>query len=526
MMKKLLMMVMFILTISLFSSVSVYAAQDIFKVDSATHINLVGKDRFAVDLQSNELIFANEPLSREYEEIWLEVRKGKGFNKSDTALKATYARGKGDSTRIDLKGLADGTYSLYIGYVFYGDAEAASNCENEDSTYFEDENSTGDGGLAEDSDYSEDGDYGEPENSAENENSAEDDNKLYALPSYDSYDFSIVVKGGKSSFKRPESYAANVKIVAKERTDEYVQDFYQNKGNLDYFKKTGILKQAKSIVSGITDDYEKVKAIQSWVYANIDYDWAAFYGTASLRYLSADDVLTGKITVCEGYANLTVALMQAAGFPAKKITGTANGVNGWGGHAWTEVYVDNRWVFMDSTWGDNYFDMPLIQYSIDHHRDDRGTFDEDNDIWEGELEFLDTSNFCEVLKSVPGFHVGDVVESTYGFNIKNLYLDAKCSKPFTLNTFKVDSGNFAIFVKTPKTCSIVYYLQADNAYKSLINYTSADAKEGSKLKAPKTPTKKGYTFVGWYEQDSGKKWNFKTGKVKDDTLLVAHFRKN
>jgi len=105
-MKKFLSAVILFIAISLFPSISANAAQDEFKVDTATHINLIAKDKFAVDLQSNELLFANEPLSAEYEEIWLEVRKGKSYSESDTVLKVTYARGQGNGAKIDLKGLS------------------------------------------------------------------------------------------------------------------------------------------------------------------------------------------------------------------------------------------------------------------------------------------------------------------------------------------------------------------------------------------------------------------------------------
>lgn len=77
--------------------------------------------------------------------------------------------------------------------------------------------------------------------------------------------------------------------------------------------------------------------------------------------------------------------------------------------------------------------------------------------------------------------------------------------------------------------NVVYYTQLDNAYKSLIYYAGDTVEKGSKLKEPKAPTKKGYTFVGWYDDpnpDYAKKWNFKKNKVTDNLILVARFKKN
>lgn len=76
--------------------------------------------------------------------------------------------------------------------------------------------------------------------------------------------------------------------------------------------------------------------------------------------------------------------------------------------------------------------------------------------------------------------------------------------------------------------TVTYYTQLDNAYKSLIYYAKETVEKGSKLKGPKTPTKKGYTFVGWYDDPNpsyAKKWDFKKDKVTESTILVARFKK-
>ena len=311
-------------------------------------------------------------------------------------------------------------------------------------------------------------------------------------------------------------------------------------------------------MKGITDDYEKVRAIQSWVYENIDYDWDAFEGRAPLRYLSAADVLKGKITVCDGYANLTVALIQAVGIPAKKITGIGNGINGWGAHAWTEAYVDNRWVFMDSTWGDKWFDMPLYEYSIDHKRYDQGPFSPDHDIEDGSLYFYDIANDV-TLKEVKNLPFNTVINSTYGFDIKDLFFDAESKKPFQLGTMKLTSSERTIFVDYGRgkgRYSVEFVIKDPNGYAydgnayeyygyegyshesttpfypyfGLTRNVSATgwqyfAAHKSKLKKPVDPVIKGYEFIGWYNADTGKKWDFSKDKVKGSTRLETRWKK-
>lgn len=529
-MKKILFALTFFIAISLFSDVSANAAQGGFRVDTATHINLVERDRFAVNLELNKLIFENEPLSKGYEDIWLEVLKG-----GNTVKKVTYMRGEGDGAKIDLAGLADGTYVLRIGYVFYRTIG-----EEEEDEYGEDE-------------------Y------------VETDNGIYAFPNYASYGFDIVVKGGKAGFKCTEKYPENLKFIASERTDIYALDFYKNKSELDYFKKTGILKLANSIVAGITDDYAKVKAIHDWVANNIWYDWDLFaymegFGEEpGTSYISPADVLKYKRTVCDGYARLTTALLQAVGFPAKYVSGRAFVWGKWAGHAWTEVYVDNRWLFFDATWdsqnsygdgefseqracSDEWFDVPLGIYSGSHEIGfsavSANNLYGDDDAWDGTLVFVDANNFNKVLKEVKNFPLNGVVNSTYGFDIKDLY-DGN-NKPLKLGKMKVDSTNFVIPVDVchgkaptqvrynvvdPQGYIIDYedsfYINFDYNYgegdyytnyygyiqREMPPYLAVPADE--LLKKPVDPVLKGYTFIGWYNKDTGKKWNFTTDKFTE-----------
>lgn len=57
--------------------------------------------------------------------------------------------------------------------------------------------------------------------------------------------------------------------------------------------------------------------------------------------------------------------------------------------------------------------------------------------------------------------------------------------------------------------------------------TTQNVKSGDFAKEPTSPTKEGYTFVKWY-QDQGltKQFNFKTTKITKDTTIYAEFAGN
>jgi len=126
-----------------------------------------------------------------------------------------------------------------------------------------------------------------------------------------------------------------------------------------------IIRLAEEITKNAKDDMERVKLIHKWVATNIAYDTEAYFSGNAGDY-SALDTLRLKKAVCNGYARLTAALCRAAGIRTKIISGVAIYADmgqTWEdvdttlpNHAWNEVFVDGRWVVMDTTWDAGYVD--------------------------------------------------------------------------------------------------------------------------------------------------------------------------
>lgn len=161
-----------------------------------------------------------------------------------------------------------------------------------------------------------------------------------------------------------------------------------------------IIEIAKSITYGIDKDYDKALALHDWVCKNIFYDTDSIDGLSNNAPYIATDVLKSKRAVCLGYSNLYAALCRSLDIPCNVVTGYALGVGTgekvWNkinsataeaNHAWNEVYLDNRWVIVDTTWDsknkiiDNiankdenishlYFDANLKFFSGNHRIDE------------------------------------------------------------------------------------------------------------------------------------------------------------
>lgn len=134
-------------------------------------------------------------------------------------------------------------------------------------------------------------------------------------------------------------------------------------------RKTEIPELAAVLTQNRKTEMEKCRAIFVWIVENIAYDVATLEKQKArsrdkLPAQEAADVLASQLGVCEGYANLFVALCQQAGIrtiviPGKsKSAGEIAGV----GHIWIMAYADGRWRLFDPTWGSGHRDADTQRF--------------------------------------------------------------------------------------------------------------------------------------------------------------------
>jgi transglutaminase-like putative cysteine protease len=145
--------------------------------------------------------------------------------------------------------------------------------------------------------------------------------------------------------------------------------------------------------------YTKMMAVHDFIALNIAYDKDALKAE---QYLHNDNSALSTLRlgrgVCQGYTNLSIALLRSLGIPAMEVPCYALGLGSEGGwenpqnktqntanHVFTAVFVNNRWSIMDITWDSdleyengelrektgsgimhNYFDMTATMLSLTH----------------------------------------------------------------------------------------------------------------------------------------------------------------
>ncbi len=109
-----------------------------------------------------------------------------------------------------------------------------------------------------------------------------------------------------------------------------------------------IIDLARRAVDDTGDAAEAARRIEAFV---ADY---VTDKSLSVGYASAAEVAVSRQGDCSEHAVLTAALCRAVGIPAQVVTGLAyvsqwgTFQNGFGGHAWVQVYIGDKWVGLDA----------------------------------------------------------------------------------------------------------------------------------------------------------------------------------
>ncbi len=156
--------------------------------------------------------------------------------------------------------------------------------------------------------------------------------------------------------------------------------FVQSKGNR-------IIALARRAVGKTKDAAQAAKQIETFVGEYIDEMGL------SVGYASAAEVAASRKGDCTEHAVLTAAMCRAVGIPAEVVMGVmyvdefAGRRNIFGGHAWTQVYLGDKWIGLDATRAPNGYDARHIALASGN----------------GNLE-----DFLELLSTIGNFKISDV----------------------------------------------------------------------------------------------------------------------
>jgi len=146
-----------------------------------------------------------------------------------------------------------------------------------------------------------------------------------------------------------------------------------------------IAERDRILQQTITEDmteFEKLRAVHKWLVENVSYNenawsWWHFEHTGSgwnpnfrhvrypMEHQMAWSALILRTTVCAGYADALVYLLEPLGIEALFVLGDVYAENGTSfAHAWNLVRLDENWYHLDASWNRFYFNgVPVVTYN-------------------------------------------------------------------------------------------------------------------------------------------------------------------
>ncbi len=115
---------------------------------------------------------------------------------------------------------------------------------------------------------------------------------------------------------------------------------------------------ARAAVAGCTTLPEAIGHLVAYVQSHLRAEYVPAFSNA------LEALQTGRGD-CTEFSVLFVALARAAGIPARVAVGVAYWPpgEGFGWHAWAEVFADGRWVSVDPTWGQTISDVTHLKFA-------------------------------------------------------------------------------------------------------------------------------------------------------------------
>lgn len=155
---------------------------------------------------------------------------------------------------------------------------------------------------------------------------------------------------------------------------------------LKYPNYRSIDKLAGKIQKDFTSERDKARAIYSWITLNINYDLKTFSNPPKqksytfkneadkIRQLqlinekTVQNTFISKKAVCQGFSQLYAHLATLAGLKSEVVLGDSKTEFSDIGrkrlisnHAWNTVQIDGKWILVDATWGQGFYDSKRSQ---------------------------------------------------------------------------------------------------------------------------------------------------------------------
>ncbi|QUH25708.1 transglutaminase-like domain-containing protein [Serpentinicella alkaliphila] len=156
-----------------------------------------------------------------------------------------------------------------------------------------------------------------------------------------SYQVSVVENVGGNRFKVISKETVNVNSI--DETNLFLSSIQM----VNWDQSMKAVQKAQELTKGLSNDEAKVKEIYNYIINNLVYDFDKV-ATLTSNYLpNINKIYDENKGICYDYSSLFAGMLRSVGVPTKLVMGYAPNVNEY--HAWNEVYINGKWVTIDTT---------------------------------------------------------------------------------------------------------------------------------------------------------------------------------
>jgi len=249
-------------------------------------------------------------------------------------------------------------------------------------------------------------------------------------------------------------------------------------------------KLADRIEKDFDSDYDRARAIYSWIAFNIRYDYNAYLNPPRVQGFSYSSeaekqrkikqlndnliqkAFKSKKAVCEGFTALYQHLVSLMGIKCEIIRGDSKiSVRDIGrkttssNHAWNMVLIDKKWRLLDVTWGQGYYDSSKGRMVNDFNP---AYFDTDPDYFFAK-HFPDSGSYLGNRLSKEDFLNGPLIYNT------TIEKDYKIKSPDSGIIEARNGDRITVEIKNLSKSNQVFYL---NKYNKAVKVQNPKEKRG------------------------------------------------
>jgi len=136
---------------------------------------------------------------------------------------------------------------------------------------------------------------------------------------------------------------------------------------INWGEKMNTVVLAKELTKNKKTDADKIEVCYQYMVQQFSYDFVKMKNVEYDYIPVIDDVLKKKLGICYDYSAVFASMLRSQNIKCKLIMGYTTNVKEY--HAWNEVFVNDKWVVVDTTY-DSQMYTNKVKYKFEKSRKD------------------------------------------------------------------------------------------------------------------------------------------------------------